>query len=309
MSKKYYEGYPLFTDGEFDALADRYSFDQLGSTPVSDKRIQHPFRMYSLDKFYKNKDTPPFDIHSPEVIVTDKLDGAAVAAYYLDGIFIMALSRGDGILGEDITTNISTLVPKTIENNAPGIIQLVGEVVAPATLPNARNYAAGALFLKDVEEFRARNLHFVVHDIRAEEEVHPMYDSAMRWCELQGLRTVTALGAHEYPTDGIVVRYNSYRTYNNMGYTAKHPRGAFCVKDPNAVPIVETVLRNVHWQVGVTGKVTPVATFDPVDIEGASVSRATLHNAGFIEEMDLSIGDTVLVTRRGGVIPAILGKV
>jgi DNA ligase (NAD+) len=111
-----------------------------------------------------------------------------------------------------------------------------------------------------------------------------------------------------FPTDGQVTRLNDNATYKELGYTAKHPRGAYARKLRSDVAIEETVLLDVLWQVGRTGAVTPVAIFEDIVIDDAVINRATLHNAGFLQNMQLEIGDLILVTRSGGIIPKVLGK-
>ena len=125
----------------------------------------------------------------------------------------------------------------------------------------------------------------------------------------EGFNTVLNIPEeHKYPTDGVVYRLDSNEEFSKLGHTSKHPRGAYARKLSSDVEIKETKLLEVVWQVGSSGKVTPVANFEEVVIDDAKITRATLHNPGFIEDMDLSIGDTLLVTRSGGVIPKVLGK-
>ena len=111
-----------------------------------------------------------------------------------------------------------------------------------------------------------------------------------------------------FRTDGTVIRLNNNGDYARLGYTAKHPRGAYARKLSSDVEIVETVLLEVIWQVGRTGQVTPVAVFEDIVIDDAVINRATLHNVGILNELDLEIGDLILVTRSGGIIPKVLGK-
>ncbi len=121
-----------------------------------------------------------------------------------------------------------------------------------------------------------------------------------------GFNTVASFETDEYPQDGKVYRIDDNKTYEEMGYTSKHPRGAFAVK--KRTEGIKTILLRVDWEVGKSGKVTPVAILDKVNIDGAEVSRATLNNPGFIEALDLHIGDAVMVERAGGIIPRIIKK-
>jgi DNA ligase (NAD+) len=110
-----------------------------------------------------------------------------------------------------------------------------------------------------------------------------------------------------YPTDGLVYRIDDNELFDSKGYTSKHPRGAFALKERQEA--VETTLLGVEWNVGKTGKVTPVAVLDPIKIGDATISRATLNNPGFIKALDLRIGDTVAIVRSGEIIPCIVHKV
>lgn len=302
-SDLYYKGLcsPL-TDAEFDALASKYGFSQLGTNTTED--IPHYYRMYSLNKFYKNEDDLPFiegTIESP------KLDGAAISLLYVNGELQLALTRGDGIKGEDITSNIlaSFIVPHGIP--VESTVQICGEIVAPKHIPNARNYASGALRLKSLDEFLSREISFVAYSIHGYN--NKTYIEDMELLSKWNFRTVIDSNlTNFFPTDGTVIRLNSNEEYNKLGHTALYPRGAYAVKDRADVPIVETKLLNVIWQVGKGGKITPVAIFDEIIIQEARINRATLHNVGFIEEMGLEIGDSILVTRSGSIIPKIIGK-
>jgi DNA ligase (NAD+) len=130
----------------------------------------------------------------------------------------------------------------------------------------------------------------------------------MRILESEGFQSVYGSELHNiYPCDGLVFRVNSNKEFDALGYTAKHPRGAYAKKDRQEA--VETQILAVEWQVGKSGKVTPVAILEPVMIGDALVSRATLNNPGFIEMLDLQIGDTVGVIRAGEIIPCITHKV
>jgi len=301
-SKAYYEGNPIISDVVFDVLESKYGDDELGYN-VSGDRVKHPYKMYSLQKYYIGEKPP----HYASSVKTQKLDGSAISIVYAGGQLIQAATRGNGEEGEDITDKI--LAYRKIPNKFLGqtFIQVMGEMVAPATLPNARNYAAGALNLKTVDEFLTRQLTFVAYGVVP--TMTSLYTADMEILDEAGFLTVTKLGMDNYfPTDGKVIRANSNLLYKRMGYTSKHPRGAYALKDRADVAIEETELLDVTWQLGKGGKVTPVATFSEVVIDDAKITRATLHNPGFIEEMGLHIGDTILVTRSGGIIPKVVGK-
>ena len=186
------------------------------------------------------------------------------------------------------------------------MVQITAELAAPLHIENARNYAAGAMNLKSVEEVKTRDLHIIVYDCVP--ALAESYYDALGLLWKAGFRTVKAPGLDtEFPTDGLVVRENSYAKYDAAGFTSKHPRAAYALKPkPNAVT---TTLIDVEWQVGRTGVVSPVAILEPVSVGDATVSRATLHNMEYIRALGLTIGCTVELIRSGEIIPRIVGRV
>jgi len=297
----YYSGYPIISDEEFDAIVAKYNYNAVGHQ-VTDG-VPHMFRMYSLQKVFSLDDIPT---PNAKYIRTPKLDGAAVSLLYVNGHFALGLTRGDGNLGRDITTKLEELVPSMIPMK--GEVQITGEVVCPSSVPNARNVASGSLNLKDIHEFRARarDLVFVAYDMQFEKD-YSNYIDAMNALAHEGFNVVTTFDHSNYPTDGWVYRINDQKSFQKMGYTAHHPRGAFALKEQKEG--VHTELLDVVWQVGKSGVVSPVAILDPVEVEGALVSRATLHNIEYIRSLELEIGCTVEVIRSGEIIPRILGRV
>jgi len=297
----YYSGYPIISDEEFDAIVAKYNYNAVGHQ-VTDG-VPHMFRMYSLQKVFSLDDIPT---PNSKYIRTPKLDGAAVSLLYVNGHFALGLTRGDGNLGRDITLKLEELVPVSIPMK--GEVQITGEVVCPSSVPNARNVASGSLNLKDINEFRARarDLVFVAYDMQFEKD-YSNYIDAMNALAHEGFNVVTTFDHSNYPTDGWVYRINDQKSFQKMGYTAHHPRGAFALKEQKEG--VHTELLDVVWQVGKSGVVSPVAILDPVEVEGALVSRATLHNIEYIRSLELEIGCTVEVIRSGEIIPRILGRV
>jgi DNA ligase (NAD+) len=296
----YYNGSPIISDEEFDALASQYNFQQVGHQ-VTDG-IPHLHKMYSLQKVFNLEDAP---IPTVPCVRTPKLDGAAVSLMYINGHLAQALTRGDGNLGRDITLKMEELVPSVI-----GIldkVQITGEVVAPDTIPNARNFAAGSLNLKDMDEFRTRSkqIKFVAYDIQRVD--YATLSEAMECLAHFGFDVITRFDATGYPTDGEVFRVDNYEAFYKMGYTAHHPRGAFALKEKKEG--VTTELLDVVWQVGRSGIVSPVAILRPVEVGGALVSRATLHNIEYIRSLGLEIGCQVEIIRSGEIIPRIVRRV
>lgn len=295
--QQYYEGKPIMSDAAFDLLADQYDYDPVGYAQGIDS-IEHPYRMYSLQKVYEGENS--IELEAP-VVVTPKLDGAAVSLIYIDGKLSLGLSRGDGIKGKDITRNIKKRVPSTIDT--PRLMQITGEVVAPKTIENARNYAAGALNLKTPED---RDITFIAYDIQPY-GLTRSWVSDMEVLKKWGFNTVIQSNWDKFPHDGLVFRMDDSEAYQLMGYTSKHPRGAYALKTRKEG--VETTLLDVVWQVGKSGVVSPVAILEKVNIDGAYISRATLHNPKYIEDLDLEIGCRVEVIRSGEIIPRVVRRV
>lgn len=304
-SKAYYAGSPFITDEQFDRLADSCGYNRVGAQSSGNK-FKHLFQMYSLQKYYEDEDQKRPLEGVGDVTCSVKLDGAAVSLLYVDGQLVRALTRGDGIEGQDVTDKFlaTNMVPHQIDVVQP--VQITGEIVAPINIENARNYAAGALNLKSVDEFRQRALSFFAYGVQP--NLHDTFDRDMQALSRAGFGVINEPNLDKiFPCDGVVFRVNDNKLFAELGYTAKHPRGAYAKKERAAH--VETKLLNVEWQVGKSGKVTPVAILEPVYIGDALVSRATLNNPGFIEMLDLRIGDTVAVIRAGEIIPCITHKV
>lgn len=303
----YYAGEPIISDETFDQLAAVANYNKVGA--VQHENVKpHYAQMHSLQKFYENEDKKRPLEGITDISVSVKLDGAAVSLLYIDGEFVRALSRGDGVAGQDITDKLlstNSLIPHKV-NGLKGVYQINGEIVAPKHIENARNYAAGALNLKDCAEFKTRALSFFAHS------VHPFitktYNGDMDALKALKFSTIKDADLDKvYPSDGLVFRANNNQVFRELGYTSKHPRGAYALK--TRAEFVETKLLDVEWQVGKSGKVTPIAILEPVMIGDAMISRATLNNPGFIEALGLQIGDTVAVIRAGDIIPCILHKV
>jgi len=292
-------GIPIISDIEFDILSSHFGYKTVGHK-ITDG-IEHFHRMYSLQNCFNLADAP---LNLKDCVVTPKLDGAAVSLLYVGGELSLALTRGDGKVGRDITTKMELLVPTIFSHG--GILQINGEVVAPKSVPNSRNVAAGALNLKDLDEFAERPLTFVAYDA-----IENPYDT---WTQVMvalhdywGFHTVHDFDFTDCPTDGEVYRIDNMETFREMSYTGHHPRGAFALKEQKEGVI--TTLIDVIWQVGKTGAVSPVAILDPIKIGDATVSRATLHNIEYIRGLNLEIGCQVEVIRSGEIIPRIVRRV
>lgn len=303
-SAAYYAGNPFISDEQFDRLADSVGYNAVGSKQHANKE-KHLYQMYSLQKYYEDEGTRPLEgIRSLTTSV--KLDGAAISLVYVDGHLVRGLTRGDGIEGQLITDKL--LATKIVPHEIPhkGVVQITGEIVAPINIENSRNYAAGSLNLKDVNEFKTRALSFFAYGVQP--TLADTFNEDMKILHSYGFGVINEPDLDKiFPCDGVVFRVNDNKVFFEMGFTAKHPRGAYAKKERAAH--VETTLLGVEWQVGKSGKVTPVAILEPIYIGDALVSRATLNNPGFIEMLDLQIGDRVAVIRSGEIIPCILHKV
>ena len=294
----YYAGYPILTDEEFDTLVKKYKVERVGHQ-VTDG-TPHTHKMYSLQKYFTLTEAPD---NLMDYVVSPKLDGAAVSLLYIKGHFALGLTRGDGNIGRDVTDKLEELVPETIKLKDE--VFITGEVVCPSKIPNARNVAAGSLNLKDMNEFRTRPLTFVAYDIQGGS--FTKYTRSLQCLSLNGFQVVTTFDPTDYPTDGLVYRINDTQTFLEMGFTSHHPRGAFALKEQK--PGVITELLDVEWQVGKSGVVSPVAILEPVEVDGALVGRATLHNIEYIRSLELEIGCDVEVIRSGDIIPRIVRRV
>jgi len=314
-SKAYFEGSPFLSDEEFDTLAKKEDYERVGYNP--DARMLHMFPLYSLQKVFEGEDTPP--IYKSKVIETPKLDGAAISIQYRNGKLSSVITRGDGKAGIEVTDKFlnNSIVPQklypeyTFAGNTghyiknQGLLQVTGEIVAPKEIPNARNYAAGALNLKDVEEFKRRNLTFIAYNI--EPNISSTYEGDMSHLEYSGFNTAIDSEWDEFPTDGKVFRVNDNTEYLSLGFTSHHPRGAYALKTREEG--IETTLLDVIWQTGKSGKVTPVAILEPIEIDDAIISRATLNNIAYIKSLNLEIGCRVKVIRAGKIIPRVIERV
>lgn len=305
-AEAYYAGQPFIPDDVFDNLADSIGYNKVGAKQHGHLE-KHFKRLYSLDKFYEGEGKRPLaEVAANDLLRTPKLDGAAISILYIDGKLARVLTRGDGIEGTVITSKFVNGCIIPMEINHQGILQVTGEIVAPKYIENARNYAAGSLNLKSVEEFSTRALSFFAYGMfpaKTDNFVSDMY-----YLESLGFESVMQDNLDKvYDCDGIVMRIKDNKYFESFGYTSKFPKGAYAIKE--RAEAVETQILAVEWNVGKTGKVTPVAILAPVMIGDAKVSRATLNNVSFIQSLDLSIGDTVGVIRSGEIIPTITYKV
>ena len=301
---------PELSDEDFDKLYDTLEdmedfqgwadFDSptryVGGKPG---KVKHMYKLYSLKKVYDKE-----EVDTSFTVVTPKIDGANVTLYYFDGELRLALTRGDGEFGEDVTALIRTVtnIPRKLATNTKELV-VNGECVTDNEVSNFRNYVSGALGLDSVEEFKTREIKFIAHDWLG---IDINYKARMEVVKSAGFNTVFDSDlCSKYPQDGVVYRLDSYKESINLGWTSKYPRFAVALK-PRGVTTKQTQLQNVIWVVGRTGTVNPVGIVSPVTLDDAIITRVTLHNIGIIEDNDLALGDIIEIERAGGVIPKFL---
>ena len=277
---------------------------------------------------------------APGFVVEPKIDGLSVILRYENGILALGLTRGDGITGEDVTQNVRTVrsVPLALRPGYPPLMEVRGEVYLPredfarlnkereeaglSVFANPRNAAAGSLRQLDPSVTAQRPLRALFYEIRGDVNLStevevlsflkdmgfpvPEYDLCYSPDELLSAISVWDEKRHRltYDTDGIVIKVNDRRLFSRLGATAHSPRGHIAFKFP--AEQVETKVLDIIVQVGRTGVITPTAILEPVRVSGSTVSRATLHNEDIIRELDVRIGDTVVLQKAGEVIPEIV---
>ncbi|TVZ14470.1 NAD-dependent DNA ligase LigA [Maribacter sp. MAR_2009_72] len=312
--------------------------------------VVHEHRMYSLDNSYSKEDLEDWEKRIQrnlgDVPVTFtcelKYDGASISITYENGKLVKAVTRGDGIQGDDVTNNIKTIksVPLQLKGDYPEKFDIRGEIVLPfdgflkmneeriangeEPYMNPRNTASGSLKLQDSSIVAQRPLDCLLYSIVGRnlnfETQFQMLEKAREWgfkvpTVAKLCKTTTEVMAFieewdvkrqelPYETDGVVIKVNSLQYQEELGYTAKAPRWAMAYKFK--AEQVFTVLNEITYQVGRTGAITPVANLEPVLLAGTTVKRASLHNADQIEKLDIRVGDTVFVEKGGEIIPKII---
>ncbi|MCG2461100.1 NAD-dependent DNA ligase LigA [Flavobacteriaceae bacterium F89] len=313
--------------------------------------VVHQYRMYSLDNSYSKEDLEDWEKRIQRILGDAKVeftcelkyDGASISLTYEDGKLVRALSRGDGIQGDDVTTNVKTIksVPLQLQGDYPPKFDIRGEIVLPfegfaqmnkeriengeEPYMNPRNTASGSLKLQDSALVAQRPLDCLLYSIVGEKlpisSQFEMLEKARKWgfkvpaiaklcrstAEVMEFVDYWGVNRHQLPyeTDGVVVKVNSFQHQQELGFTAKSPRWALAYKFK--AERVSTILNKITYQVGRTGAITPVANLQPVLLAGTTVKRASLHNADQIAKLDIREGDTVFVEKGGEIIPKIIG--
>ncbi|MDR3317896.1 MAG: NAD-dependent DNA ligase LigA, partial [Clostridiales bacterium] len=348
---------PTVSDGEYDVLYDELTALENGSgTVLADspsrkvggapieafKQRKHETRLYSLDKAqtidgltaWHTKLVAALKV-APALTCEYKLDGLTLVLSYEDGAFVSAATRGNGVVGEDVTEQgrTSRSFPRSI--SFTGKVTVQGEGImklsalaeynlrAAEPLKNARNGVAGAIRNLDPKITASRRLDIIFYSVNYVEGValnsqREMMDflRSNRFLTCDYIRTERLeeiighiesvdRGALDFLIDGMVIKVDDTRIRDELGFTDKFPRWAIAYKFPAEEST--TILRDVLWQIGRTGKLTPLAALDPVDLSGATISRATLNNAQDFTRKAVKIGARVLIRRSNDVIPEIIG--
>ena len=323
---------------------------RVGGAVVSEfEKVTHKRLMLSLGNAFNDEDLIEFDRKIRDVLKTNKveymaemkIDGLAMSLDYSNGKLNYAATRGDGNVGENVTSNVITIksIPLNIDTNLP--FEIRGEVYMPKAslekinkqraangeplLANARNGAAGSIRQLDSSVAASRGLEaYWYYFVNAREFGITKHSEALDFATKLGFRTnperrlcssihkvieyvneyTLKRSSLPYEIDGIVIKVNDMNLYDKIGYTAKTPKWAIAYKFPPEV--VTTKLEDIIFTVGRTGKITPNAVLSPVRVQGSMIQRATLHNEDFINERDLRIGDIVALRKAGDVIPEVV---
>lgn len=364
-NKKYYEeDAPEIDDYEYDMLLRRLEsleiqFPQFltedspsqkvgGSAAAKFKPVEHTVKMESLHDAFSHDELRYFDkrvraqVSDVKYVVEPKIDGLSVSAEYINGVFVRGSTRGDGLVGEDITENLRTIksLPMHLKEDIP-FIEVRGEVYMSSEnflklietqelndekpFKNPRNAAAGSLRQKDAKITKKRNLDVVMFNIQQiKGKTLTEHKESLDYLKKLGFMTSSAdeifeniedvikkiewLGQHRenfpFEIDGAVVKVNSFAQRNELGSTAKFPKWAEAFKYTPEEK--ETKLLGIEVNVGRTGALTPTAVFEPILLAGTTVSRAVLHNEDIIREKGIKIGDTIVVRKAGEIIPEVV---
>ncbi|TWS99267.1 NAD-dependent DNA ligase LigA [Streptococcus cuniculipharyngis] len=361
-AKEYYtDDNPSVSDAEYDALyrqlvdletaypdlvqADSPTHRVGGMILSGFEKYQHDYPLYSLQDAFSESELLEFDkrikkeFPQATYLAELKIDGLSISLTYVDGLLQVGATRGDGLVGENITENLRRIKDIPLSLPAPVNLTVRGEAYLPkksfeslnaerreqgqAEFANPRNAAAGTLRQLDTAMVAQRQLATFLYQEaspsrQASQEavlttlgqygfsVNPRYRVSASMADIwQFIQEVGQdRGRLPYDIDGIVIKVNELAIQEELGFTVKAPRWAIAYKFPAEEK--EAVIESVDWTVGRTGVVTPTANLSPVQLAGTKVSRATLHNVDYIADKDIRIGDTVIVYKAGDIIPAVL---
>lgn len=349
---------PTITDQEYDRymeelqrLEEEYPqykkidspTQRVGSEVISEfKKVTHEIPMLSLGDIFNEDEIIEFDekvkkvVPNPKYVAELKIDGLSVSLLYRNGELVRAATRGDGVVGEDITHNAKTIKDIPLRIKKPIDIEVRGEIYMSkasfkklnengANFANPRNAAAGSVRQLDSKVAASRNLSNFIYHLPDPEDynIHTHYDALNFMKELgftvspnnKKVNNIDELMDYinywtrerpnlPYEIDGIVIKVNDLNDQKKLGYTARCPKWAIAYKFP--AEEVLTKVRDIIFTVGRTGQVTPSAILEPVRVMGSLISKATLHNEDYVVSKDIRVGDTVSIKKAGDVIPEVV---
>ena len=355
---------PLISDFEYDTLYKELEAiekehpelitpdsptQRVGGISTGFKEHKHKYRLYSLDNTYNAEELRKWyervQKECPgkvELVCELKIDGLAIALTYHDGLFVQGVTRGDGIVGEDITQNLKTIKAIPLKLFTPADVEVRGEIYMPKTsfeklneeslqrgekvFANPRNAAAGSLRQLDSSITAKRDLSMFTYTaiIESADEHPKTHWDSIQFIKKLGFKTnphirlvddiegaiqfckdwETKRFELDYATDGVVIKVNRLDYQNELGFTSRAPKWATAFKFPPEE--ISTKLLDIELGVGKTGAVTPVAVLEPVNLAGSVVSRASLHNFDEIKRLDVRIGDRVLIKKAAEIIPKVI---
>ena len=349
---------PTITDQEYDRymeelqrLEEEYPqykkvdspTQRVGSEVISEfKKVTHEIPMLSLGDIFNEDEIIEFDekvkkvVPNPKYVAELKIDGLSVSLLYRNGELVRAATRGDGVVGEDITHNAKTIKDIPLRIKKPIDIEVRGEIYMSkasfkklnengANFANPRNAAAGSVRQLDSKVAASRNLSNFIYHLPDPEDynIHTHYDALNFMKELgftvspnnRKVNNIDELMDYinywtkerpnlPYEIDGIVIKVNDLNDQKKLGYTARCPKWAIAYKFP--AEEVLTKVRDIIFTVGRTGQVTPSAILEPVRVMGSLISKATLHNEDYVVSKDIRVGDTVSIKKAGDVIPEVV---
>ena len=323
--------------------------ERVGSTVISSfTKVEHKIPMLSLSDVFNEDEIIKFDERikkegfTPHYVVELKIDGLAISLTYENGVLVRGVTRGDGVVGEDITHNVKTINDIPLRIKKPISIEVRGEIYIKKAellrvnkerekegLPlfqNCRNLASGSVRQLDSSVAKSRKLNnFIYHLPNPKDYGIYSHEKAMEFMEDLGFKVnekrkycnninevisfiedVKKIRAElPYDIDGMVIKVDDILMQDALGYTAKSPKWATAYKFPPEE--VVTKLKDIKFTVGSTGKINPNAILEPVRVAGSTISRATLNNEDFIKEKDIRVGDYVILRKAGDVIPEVVG--
>jgi DNA ligase (NAD+) len=324
-------------------------------------QVKHKYPMLSLGNTYSQEELQEFDDRIRKTIGDDfeyvcelKFDGLAISITYENGVLVRAVTRGDGVQGDEVTNNVKTIrsIPQQLKGNFPPSFEIRGEIfmhrktferlnnelkkelldqgvdedkIAERLYKNPRNFASGSLKMQDSKAVAKRSLDAFLYFVYSDETLCATHAESLKLAESWGFQVsdhfkvckniseaMAFINKYEkdrsqlsYEIDGVVIKVNEYRHQKELGFTAKVPRWAISYKYKAETAVSK--LKEVTFQVGRTGAITPVANLVPVQLAGTTVKRASLYNADEIDRLDLYEYDTVFVEKGGEIIPKITG--